>query len=156
MQTRRRIQALPSSFNTRYRQQHVQSTYRQPSTREARDALSVAAQLTYTRQALLRHCEIPCRVTIGTTCRRDSERPDIDGRVPVPVRYHESGTASLSVRMPSRAGLAHPLEAASAEHLAMRGVARNPGVPVVLMHSRGDAGVNKDYDVYSGELVTAI
>jgi hypothetical protein len=103
MQTRRRIQALPSSFNTRYRQQHVQSTYRQPSTCEARDALSVIAQLTYTRQALLRHCEIPCRVTIETMCRRDSERPDIDGGVPVPVRYHESGTSSLSVRMPSRA-----------------------------------------------------
>jgi hypothetical protein len=38
----------------------------------------------------------------------------------------------------------------------MRGVARDPGVPAALMHSSGDAGVSKDYDAYSGGLVSAI
>jgi dihydroneopterin aldolase/2-amino-4-hydroxy-6-hydroxymethyldihydropteridine diphosphokinase/dihydropteroate synthase len=32
--------------------------------------------------------------------------------------------------------------------LEMKKIAREFGVPVVLMHSRGDAGANKDYDAY--------
>ncbi|KAG9310177.1 Dihydropteroate synthase-like protein [Chiua virens] len=44
-------------------------------------------------------------------------------------------------------GPAYPPDAASAAHLVkMRRVARDLGVPVVLMHSRGDAGANKNYD----------
>lgn len=43
-------------------------------------------------------------------------------------------------------GRTYPPDDASSEHLArMRGVARELGVPVVLMHSRGEAGTNKDY-----------
>lgn len=54
-------------------------------------------------------------------------------------------------------GPTYPLDATSAEHLArMRSVARGLGVPVVLMHSRGEAGANKDYDAYPGGLVPAI
>lgn len=54
-------------------------------------------------------------------------------------------------------GPAYPLDAVSADHLTkMRSVARDLGVPVVLMHSRGDAGANKNYDAYHGELVSAI
>lgn len=50
-----------------------------------------------------------------------------------------------------------PLTQASAEHLmAMRRVARELGVPVVLMHSRGDAGANKDYAAYAGGVVEAV
>jgi dihydroneopterin aldolase/2-amino-4-hydroxy-6-hydroxymethyldihydropteridine diphosphokinase/dihydropteroate synthase len=46
-------------------------------------------------------------------------------------------------------GPEYPLNRASAEHLlAMRKVARDLAVPVVLMHSRGDAGSNKNYDDY--------
>ena len=48
------------------------------------------------------------------------------------------------------------LDPAFAKHLAMRGVARDPGVPVVLMHSRGDAGVSKDCGTHSSGLVSAI
>ncbi|KAH0831383.1 Dihydropteroate synthase-like protein [Lanmaoa asiatica] len=54
-------------------------------------------------------------------------------------------------------GPTYPLDATSAKHLArMRGVARGLSVPVVLMHSRGDAGANKDYNTYHGDLVPAI
>ncbi|KAG1740508.1 Dihydropteroate synthase-like protein [Suillus paluster] len=48
-------------------------------------------------------------------------------------------------------GPEYPLTEASAEHLLkMREVARKLAVPVVLMHSRGDAGSNKDYNHYKG------
>ncbi|KAG6380340.1 Dihydropteroate synthase-like protein [Boletus reticuloceps] len=56
-------------------------------------------------------------------------------------------------------GPAYPLDAASWEHLArMRTVARELCVPVVLMHSRGDAGQNKGYDAYNngGGIVAAV
>ena len=40
----------------------------------------------------------------------------------------------------------YPLNTASAQHfLTMRKAARSLSVPVVMMHSRGDAGSNKDY-----------
>ncbi|KAF7983345.1 hypothetical protein HWV62_22311 [Athelia sp. TMB] len=46
-------------------------------------------------------------------------------------------------------GPEYPLNQASADHLIeMRRVARDLAVPVVLMHSRGDAGSNKDYEFY--------
>lgn len=48
------------------------------------------------------------------------------------------------------AGPDYPLTEASAEHfLRMRRVARELGVPVVLMHARGEASANKDYSVYT-------
>lgn len=54
-------------------------------------------------------------------------------------------------------GPTYPPDAASVEHLArMRRVARDLGVPVVLMHSRGEAGANKDYGAYPGGLISAI
>lgn len=54
-------------------------------------------------------------------------------------------------------GPTYPPDAASTEHLArMRGVARALGVPVILMHSRGDAGANKDYAAYGGDIVAAV
>lgn len=54
-------------------------------------------------------------------------------------------------------GPTYPPDATSAEHLAkMRRVARDLGVPVVLMHSRGEASANKDYNAYPGGLVSAI
>ena len=44
----------------------------------------------------------------------------------------------------------YPLTKASAEHfLEMRRVARELGVPVVLMHARGEASANKDYSSYA-------
>jgi dihydroneopterin aldolase/2-amino-4-hydroxy-6-hydroxymethyldihydropteridine diphosphokinase/dihydropteroate synthase len=47
-------------------------------------------------------------------------------------------------------GQQYPLNRASAEHLlAMRRVARDLAVPVVLMHSRGDPRLNKDYSDYA-------
>ena len=46
-------------------------------------------------------------------------------------------------------GPTYPPTPESAEHLlAMRHVARELAVPVVLMHSRGDAAANKDYRAY--------
>jgi dihydroneopterin aldolase / 2-amino-4-hydroxy-6-hydroxymethyldihydropteridine diphosphokinase / dihydropteroate synthase len=43
-------------------------------------------------------------------------------------------------------GTDYPLTKASAEHfLKMRKLARDLAVPVILMHSRGDASANKDY-----------
>lgn len=46
-------------------------------------------------------------------------------------------------------GEEYPLNHASAEHLlAMRRVARDLAVPVVLMHSRGDPRLNKNYEDY--------
>lgn len=51
----------------------------------------------------------------------------------------------------------YPLVQASAEHLlGMREVARRLCVPVVVMHSRGDAGSNQKYDEYGGDLVRAV
>ncbi|TFK53008.1 Dihydropteroate synthase [Heliocybe sulcata] len=48
------------------------------------------------------------------------------------------------------AGPDYPLTQSSAEHfLKMREIARELAVPVILMHSRGDAGKNKDYSAYS-------
>lgn len=48
------------------------------------------------------------------------------------------------------AGPDYPLTVASAEHfLQMRRVARELGVPVVLMHARGEASANKDYSAYA-------
>ncbi|CCM06058.1 uncharacterized protein FIBRA_08305 [Fibroporia radiculosa] len=47
-------------------------------------------------------------------------------------------------------GPEYPLTPASAAHfLRMRAVARNLAVPVVLMHSRGEASANKDYSTYA-------
>ncbi|KZP21078.1 Dihydropteroate synthase [Athelia psychrophila] len=47
-------------------------------------------------------------------------------------------------------GPEYPPAQASADHLiTMRRVARDLAVPVVLMHSRGHAGSNKDYDSYA-------
>lgn len=47
-------------------------------------------------------------------------------------------------------GPEYPLSKSSVAHLAtMRRIARDLAVPVVLMHSRGDAGLNKNYDKYS-------
>lgn len=44
----------------------------------------------------------------------------------------------------------YPLTADSVRHfLAMRRVARELNVPVVLMHARGDAATNKDYGAYA-------
>lgn len=44
----------------------------------------------------------------------------------------------------------YPLTTASAEHFfTMRAVARNLVVPVILMHSRGEASANKDYSAYA-------
>lgn len=46
-------------------------------------------------------------------------------------------------------GPSYPLTSDSASHLLeMRSVARELSVPVILMHSRGDAGQNKDYSAY--------
>jgi len=46
-------------------------------------------------------------------------------------------------------GQEYPPTRKSAEHLVqMRRVARELAVPIVLMHSRGDAGANKDYSAY--------
>ncbi|KAF9232639.1 Dihydropteroate synthase-like protein [Melanogaster broomeanus] len=54
-------------------------------------------------------------------------------------------------------GPEYPLVQESAKHLLeMRKIARELGVPVVLMHSRGDAGSNKNYDDYPGGLVEGI
>ena len=54
-------------------------------------------------------------------------------------------------------GPTYPLDVAAEAHLAkMRGVARELGVPVVLMHSRGNAGANKDYSAHPGGLISAI
>ncbi|KAF9224957.1 Dihydropteroate synthase [Gyrodon lividus] len=54
-------------------------------------------------------------------------------------------------------GPEYPLVQQSAKHLLqMRKVARELGVPVVLMHSRGDAGSNKDYNDYPGGLMEGI
>lgn len=51
----------------------------------------------------------------------------------------------------------YPLNTASAQHfLTMRKVARNLSVPVVMMHSRGDAGSNKDYGKYKESQLSAI
>jgi len=45
----------------------------------------------------------------------------------------------------------YPFTQASAEHLLrMREVAHKLAVPIILMHSRGDAGSNKDYSQYKG------
>jgi dihydroneopterin aldolase/2-amino-4-hydroxy-6-hydroxymethyldihydropteridine diphosphokinase/dihydropteroate synthase len=50
-------------------------------------------------------------------------------------------------------GPEYPLTEASAKHLlSMRQVVRDLAVPVVLMHSRGDAGANKDYGAYGAVL----
>lgn len=47
-------------------------------------------------------------------------------------------------------GPSYPLTSDSASHLIeMRALARELYVPVILMHSRGDAGQNKDYSSYS-------
>ncbi|EIW79725.1 Dihydropteroate synthase [Coniophora puteana RWD-64-598 SS2] len=44
----------------------------------------------------------------------------------------------------------YPLNQASVRHFAQfRRVSRDLGVPVILMHSRGDAGSNKDYSTFS-------
>ena len=56
-------------------------------------------------------------------------------------------------------GPAYPVDDAARVHRArMRGVARALGVPVVLMHARGDAGKNKDYGAYGdgGGIVGAV
>ena len=46
-------------------------------------------------------------------------------------------------------GPEYPFSLASAEHfLRMRAMARRLAVPVVLMHSRGEASANKDYSAY--------
>lgn len=48
-------------------------------------------------------------------------------------------------------GPAYPPNESSARHfVAMRKIARNLAVPVVMMHSRGDAGLNKNYRNYEG------
>jgi dihydroneopterin aldolase/2-amino-4-hydroxy-6-hydroxymethyldihydropteridine diphosphokinase/dihydropteroate synthase len=48
------------------------------------------------------------------------------------------------------AGPQYPLDETSARHfLEFKKVARELVVPVILMHSRGDAGTNKDYSAYS-------
>lgn len=47
-------------------------------------------------------------------------------------------------------GPGYPLDQASVEHLTkMRKIARDLSVPIVLMHSRGDAGSNKSYQDYN-------
>jgi len=47
-------------------------------------------------------------------------------------------------------GPGYPLTELSAHHfLEMRKTARDLAVPVILMHSRGEASANKDYDCYS-------
>jgi len=47
-------------------------------------------------------------------------------------------------------GPEYPLSKSSAAHLAgMQRIARDLAVPVVLMHSRGDAGSNKNYEKYN-------
>ncbi|KAA1471926.1 Dihydropteroate synthase, partial [Dentipellis sp. KUC8613] len=55
-------------------------------------------------------------------------------------------------------GPTYPPTRASAAHLLqMRAAARELGVPVVLMHSRGDAGSNKDYSAYaSGSVLEGV
>ncbi|KAI0060020.1 Dihydropteroate synthase [Artomyces pyxidatus] len=54
-------------------------------------------------------------------------------------------------------GPEYPLTRASAEHfIEMRRVARELAVPVVLMHSRGDAGANKDYSRYNDSSSKAV
>lgn len=51
----------------------------------------------------------------------------------------------------------YPLTPASLEHLEkMKAVARELAVPVVLMHSRGDAGSNKDYSSFVGGVLEGI
>ncbi|KIJ64763.1 hypothetical protein HYDPIDRAFT_28125 [Hydnomerulius pinastri MD-312] len=54
-------------------------------------------------------------------------------------------------------GPKYPVAQSSAEHLLkMRAVARRLCVPVVLMHSRGDAGSNKNYNDYPGGLIRGV
>ncbi|KAH7922120.1 Dihydropteroate synthase [Leucogyrophana mollusca] len=51
----------------------------------------------------------------------------------------------------------YPLDSASLEHLAkMKNTARDLGVPVILMHSRGDAGSNKDYSAFPGGVLDGV
>lgn len=54
-------------------------------------------------------------------------------------------------------GPEYPLTQASVKHLLkMREVARKLAVPVILMHSRGDAGSNKDYSQYKGGVLEGV
>ena len=54
-------------------------------------------------------------------------------------------------------GREYPLVQSSNDHLLkMRDIARCSCVPVILMHSRGEASSNKDYSDYGGDLVSAI
>lgn len=54
-------------------------------------------------------------------------------------------------------GPEYPLTQTSAKHLLkMREVARKLAVPVILMHSRGDAGSNKDYSQYKGGVLEGV
>lgn len=55
------------------------------------------------------------------------------------------------------AGPEYPLTEDSAEHfLRMRAVARDLAVPVILMHSRGEASANKDYSAYVGGVLEGV
>lgn len=54
-------------------------------------------------------------------------------------------------------GPEYPLAQSSEKHLLkMREVARKLAVPVILMHSRGDAGSNKDYSQYKGGVLEGV
>ncbi|KAG2068638.1 Dihydropteroate synthase [Suillus decipiens] len=54
-------------------------------------------------------------------------------------------------------GFDYPLTETSEKHLLkMREVARKLAVPVILMHSRGDAGSNKDYSHYKGGVLEGV
>ncbi|KAG1765554.1 Dihydropteroate synthase-like protein [Suillus occidentalis] len=54
-------------------------------------------------------------------------------------------------------GPEYPLTQTSVKHLLkMREVARKLAVPVILMHSRGDAGSNKDYGQYKGGVLEGV
>ncbi|KAG2368918.1 Dihydropteroate synthase-like protein [Suillus spraguei] len=54
-------------------------------------------------------------------------------------------------------GPEYPLTQTSGKHLLkIREVARRLAVPVILMHSRGDAGSNKDYSHYKGGVLEGV
>ncbi|KAL4076755.1 Dihydropteroate synthase-like protein [Scleroderma yunnanense] len=160
------LNVTPDSFSDGSRHNTIPAAleYVTTSVKSYADIIDIGGYSTRPHAECISENEEINRVVPVIRAIRDQDNEDVRG-VLISVDTFRCEVAEAAVRAGANCindvyaftGPDYPLVQASTEHLLkMRDLARRLCVPVILMHSRGDAGSNKEYGDYDGNLVRAI
>lgn len=127
--------------------------YVQTSVAAGADVIDVGGYSTRPGSAVVSPEEEADRVCNAVRNIRAGEAGDRAIDVLISVDTFRGSVAELAIR--EGADIINDVYAFSGD-AAIEGVARDLDVPVVMMHSRGDAGQNKDYSAYKGGVMEGI